>query len=219
MTIERFISRCRVVLLGTILATALAPAHAANGGSGNVLPPDATPHGWSLEDMAAAVANFTASGNDLSYYPDTPFQILYRLGSLQDPTGHNTFTLEPGTALYIKFFFVDDSPPVYGTFPTDADEAAHFVFDPDQLGAHDLEIVVDGRVTPIGPEYVPAPVDTPNSPDGSQHLIQVGAFLTPLNKGTHHVTIRGTYDGDLWGEIFFPGFVFHSEINYTVIVE
>ena len=44
---------------------------------GNVLPPNASPYGYSLDDMAKALALFDTSGNDLSYYPKTPFQILY----------------------------------------------------------------------------------------------------------------------------------------------
>ena len=52
---------------------------AARGG--NVLPPRATPHGYSLDDMASALALFDTSGNDLQFYPKTPFQILF-----QDPS-------------------------------------------------------------------------------------------------------------------------------------
>ena len=204
----------RIAVLTLSLLT-MVPALA---GEKQVLPPTATPHGWSLEDMAAAVANFSISGNDLAYYPDTPFQILYRLGDLQDPTGGNTFHVRPGTFFYIKFFFIDDAAPTLGDFPTDREEAAHYVFDPEQLGAHDLEVEVDGKVTPLGPEYVPAPVETPDSPDGSEHLVQIGAFLPPLPRGVHHVTIRGTFDGDLW-DLVEPGFSLTAEIKYTIVVE
>src|SRR3954466_13436389 len=70
---------------------------AAGGGQGagaaargaKVLPPDATPSGWSLDDMAEAVANFSISGNDTSFLPDTPFQILY------NNHAGNTFNVKP----------------------------------------------------------------------------------------------------------------------------
>jgi hypothetical protein len=63
-------------LLG--LALLVATTASADIASGRVLPPTAIPLGWSIDDMAAAVANFSISGNDLAYYPDTPFQIVYR---------------------------------------------------------------------------------------------------------------------------------------------
>src|SRR5947209_3972344 len=44
---------------------------------GSILPPDVRPDGISLSDMARESALFTTSGNDKTYYPDTPFQILY----------------------------------------------------------------------------------------------------------------------------------------------
>src|SRR3954453_863700 len=92
---SRFTIACCALGLMTLLAA--APARAG----GNVLPPSATPHGWSLDDMAQAVADFSISGNDLSFYPDTPFQILFRRPG-------NTFTVKPGTYFYLKFFFIDD---------------------------------------------------------------------------------------------------------------
>src|SRR4051794_24066192 len=39
-----------------------------------VLQPRAKVFGYSLDDMASAVANFSISGNDPAFYPDTPFQ-------------------------------------------------------------------------------------------------------------------------------------------------
>lgn len=71
-TQRRFLIIMLVFCLGSVLDS--APVYAVGG---NVLPPTAQPHGYSLEKMAVALANFTASGNDLTYYPKTPFQILY----------------------------------------------------------------------------------------------------------------------------------------------
>jgi len=62
----------------------------AAAGGGAVLPATARPSGYTLEDMAEELAYFSTSGNDLTYYPDTPFQILYT-----GPT--NTFSVPTGT--------------------------------------------------------------------------------------------------------------------------
>jgi hypothetical protein len=173
--------------LATALTTGLclvASSISTNASSGHVLPPSATPQGWSIDDMAAAVANFSISGNDLANYPDTPFQIIYRHPG-------NAFTVKPGTFLYVKVIFIDDSPPIIGDWPADKCGVADYFFGRSELGAHDLEIEVDGRVFSLDdPGYVGGPVPTPNSPDGSEHFIQTGAFVTPLSRGTHTLTIR-----------------------------
>jgi hypothetical protein len=205
------ISRCMALTLvsGLALVAASPPACA---GSGQVLPPTATPKGWSIDDMAAAVANFSISGNDLAYYPDTPFQIIYRHPG-------NAFTLKPGTFLYVKVVFIDDSPPIIGDWPEDKDDVADYFFGRTQLGAHDLEIEVDGTVYSLDdPGYVGGPVPTPNSPDGSEHFIQSGAFVSPLSRGTHTLTIRGVLDGDAMLAAT-GGFPFATEITYTITVQ
>lgn len=203
-------ARCTAAILTTGLCLAASAATAANG-SGQVLPPTATPLGWSLDDMAAAVANFSISGNDLAYYPDTPFQIIYRHPG-------NAFTVKAGTFLYVKVIFIDDAPPIIGDWPADKSGVADYFFGRTQLGAHDLEIEVDGRVYSLDdPGYVGGPVPTPNSPDGSANFIQTGAFVSPLTKGTHAVTIRGVLDGDALVDAF--GGPFGTEISYTITVE
>jgi hypothetical protein len=55
------------------------------------------------------------------------------------------------------------------------------------------------------------------SPSGSQHLLQIGAFVSPLNKGTHTITIRGVFDVTAFVDCV--GGPFATEITYTVIVE
>jgi hypothetical protein len=198
-------------LLAGWLGLAASPFSAV-AGSGQVLPPTATPHGWSIDDMAAAVANFSISGNNLAYYPETPFQIIYRHPG-------NAFTVPPGTFLYVKVIFIDDSPPVIGDWPADKSGVAEYFFGRTQLGAHDLEIEVDGKVFSLdNPGYVGGPVPTPNSPDGSANFIQTGAFVTPLSKGTHSLTIRGVLDGAAMIAAT-GGFPFATEINYTITVE
>ena len=195
-------------LLAGIVCLGLAAS--ASPGSGRVLPPEATPLGYSLTDMAAAVANFSISGNDPEYFPDTPFQLIY------GPDG-NTFTVSPGTFFYVKFFFINDAEPVIGDWPADESEVEEYMFGSAQLGA-DFELVVDGRVTSLSDVgYVGGPVPTPDSPDGSEHLLQVGAFISPLKKGTHTITIRGSLSGDAFVE--FAGGPFATARTYTVIVE
>ena len=194
--------------LGLALLSTTASVQAS---SGNVLPPTARPHGYSLDDMAAAVANFSISGNDPAYYPDTPFQIIHRRPG-------DTFTVAPGTFLYLKFFFIDDAEPVIGNWPADKSEVEEYIFGRDQLGGHDLEVEIDGKVTSLDDAgYVGGPVETPDSPDGSQHLLQIGAFVSPLKKGTHTITIRGVFDGTAFVDLV--GGPFATEITYTVIVE
>jgi len=198
-----------VAALGINLGTA-PPAGAAER-DGKVLPPAAKPHGWTLDDMDDAVAIFSISGNDPAFYPDTPFQIIYRRPG-------NTYSVEPGTFFYIKFFFIDDSPPIAGDWPEDEAGAGDYLFGRDQLGGHDFEIEVDGVITSLDdPGYIGGPVATPGSPDGSEHLIQVGAFMSPLPKGTHAVTIRAVLDGVVALEAF--GGPFAAEIHYTIVVE
>jgi hypothetical protein len=199
-----------LALLAVCLA-ALAFTPGAQAAGGNVLPPTATPLGWSIDDMGAAIANFSASGNDPAYYPDTPFQIIYRHPG-------NGFTVKPGTFFFVKVFYIDDSPPIIGDWPADKSAAANYVFGRTELGAHDLQIEVDGKVFSLDdPGYIGGPVLTPDSPSGSDHLIQVGAYLTPMSKGTHHVTIRGVLDGDAMVAIL--GGPWAVEIPFTVIVQ
>jgi hypothetical protein len=134
-------AHCSIVrhfFMGIVLVIGLSSSLARAGG-GAILPPAAQPQGWTLDEMAAAVANFSISGNDEAFHPDTPFQIIYRRPG-------NTFAVKPGTNFYIKFFFIDDAAPVIGDWPANKDEAADYVFGADQLGGHDLEVQVDEGV-------------------------------------------------------------------------
>jgi hypothetical protein len=200
---------------------------AQHGWGGNVLPATARPYGFSLTDMTGATALFTTSGNNLAFYPHTPFQVLYF-----DPptlafhfengglfvTGVNHLTVKPGTPFYVPVANVDDSPPILGTFPTDPSTVANYVFAHDQVGMTNLQIVVDGRVTPLGSAYAAGPVTTPPLLDGGgTHIITVGAFLTPLSPGTHTVSIAGEFSGVLTQQA--TGLTFEQfSFTYTVTV-
>ena len=177
----------------------MSSRQATADGGGNVQPPKAKPHGYSLTDMASAIALFSTSGNSSEYYPDTPFQILAEDTStiVVTPvtggvvvTASNSFTVASGTPFFVPVYYADDSPPFTPPFPTDASTAAAYVFDVN--GVKDLEIVVDGESTCLGADYVAGPVHTaPLQDGGGTHFISVGAFLTPLSVGKHTVAIKG----------------------------
>jgi hypothetical protein len=220
--------KSRWILFAAIIAApGLAPRAAYADGGGNVEPPKAKPHGYSLTDMASAIALFSTSGNNSQYYPDTPFQILF-----EDPTtivvthegggllvtASNSFTVHAGTPFFVPIVYLDDSPPVWGTFPTEPCEAPEYAFGHAQIGLTNLEIIVDGKGTCIGPAYTAGPVLTPPLLDGGgTHFISIGAFLTPLSVGTHTVRFNATFAGDAF--VAGTGLSFETaEFTYQVNV-
>jgi hypothetical protein len=57
---------------------------------------------------------------------------------------------------------------------------------------------------------------TPPLPDGGgTHVITLGVFLTPLNKGSHTVSIKTRLDGSLISSLNF----IEGDLIYTVIVQ
>ena len=187
--------------------------------SGEVLPPTATPKGYSLKDIAKATAFFATRGPDRpngrrkSNEPSVPFQILYD-SNINKP--HNTFLVGPDTIFYVPIFFVSDSPPIVGNFPSnvnDPEAVEKYLLDKQQLGGKKIEIRVDGKKTSIinDPTYFVG-VKTPLA-DGGTHYITAAVFLSPLTKGTHTVTIAALFTG---AAVAPPPFQF--EISYTVIV-
>ena len=197
--------RVRITGLGAVLcfvATAPAPA-----GDGNVLRPKASPRGYSLLDMMSATALFNTSGNDPSYYPDTPFQILYNDPSTVTAVGRdgglvvsgtNSFAVAPGTAFYMPMIYADDSPPIAGDFPASSSQAAAYFFGAAEAGAMDVTVVVDGKGTSIGPAYLPGLIQSsqPLLDGGGTHIMTLGVFLTPLGKGKHTVSYQATFAGE-----------------------
>lgn len=155
-----------------LIMTAISSASAADRKGGAVLPPDATPFGYSLDAMAKAMALFQTS-SQLADYPATPFQILYCCSTEQfsNPTcqdggigirevAANSFSVSAGTAFYVPLFNFDDTPPFLGVFP-DKSTVEDYIFDPNQYGATGTEIIVDGKTTAIGPEFLGGPVQGP----------------------------------------------------------
>jgi hypothetical protein len=219
---------------------------AGNGTGQGVLPPSATPKGYSLADLSRLTALFTTSGNDATYYPNTPFQILYTnpsltFGSLDCTTFaplcgftttqspgvafSNTFTVKAGTMFHVPVFNADDSPPIVGVFPTTPTEAKHYVFDPAQLGARNMEIQIDSNTVNLGPDFVAGPVTTPPlldpiPPDlpGGTHYLTIGGFLNPLTPGIHTIRIQGGYFGQGIKSTYGLDFLWEN-LTYSVEVK
>jgi len=187
-----------------------------------VLPPDERPHGFSLVDMATAVAPFVMSGNDPELYPETPFQILYAsdvdlemVGGGVLASGRQQFTVPGGTEFFVPLFSLDEVPPAPAGFPLTSSEAVPYFFDPAQAGARDFEVVVDGTSTPIGPEYLVGPI--PVTGRGGINTLILGAFIGPLSPGTHAIVIRGGLFGQGHADTVGIAFI-QEEFNYVVEV-
>ena len=222
VTMTVFRNSRRILLAMIVIASGLALAARAafDNDGGEVLPAWAKPHGYSLTDMASAIALFTTSGNSATYYPNTPFQILAEdtstiavtpLNGGLVVTGSNSFTVDSRTPFFVPATYYDDSPPIAGNFPANAHGAVAYVFGQEQQGTRDVEIIVDGKSTCLGPDYVAGPVLTATLLDGGgTHFISLGAFLTPLSVGTHTVTMKATFAGD--------AFVAASGLNFESAV-
>jgi hypothetical protein len=205
-----------------VLVSGAFSAQAFGAGSGSVLPPPARPHATSLADMAKATGPFTFSGNDPSFLPTTPFQLLY-----EDPataatnpdgcgavsSGSNSFTVRPGTMSYAPILNVDEG---IGDYPTTPAAARTYFFGASGLGGHDFAVSVDGAKTPLGPSYLVGPIAV-TLPDGGQHIITIGAFLSPLAPGRHTVEVAGRVDGALIQSVIGLCFV-QFDFTYTVTV-
>ncbi len=208
----------RVIIWVSILCLLLAAAPALASGGGEVLPPGATPKGYSLVDAAAATAYFnTGSRNPATLPQDFPFQILYVA-----PGGtSNTFSVKAGTMFYVPVVYSDSTDGNLWTYPDVTNPAAvsAYYFDPKQLGAEFIRIEVDGKVSKLGSAYAVGAV-TPGLPSGGKAYTVAAAFLTPLSKGVHTVKIASRFSGAFIAlyPAYFPGGVFESESTYTVMV-
>jgi hypothetical protein len=219
----------RRLFAGAALATAVAMTAAAAGATGSVvLSPTAKPLGYSRAAMARALGQFTASGNNPAYFPDTPFQILYADPSSVTQTsqgcgvrfhGTNAFEVTTAAQFFVPVDNVDDSPPVIGTFPTTRTEAESYFYDQSQVGGRGFRVIIDGQATPLGHRYLAGPVRTKKLPDGGgHHIITIGAFIDQLPEGTHTVSITGGVFGagiqQTYG-ICFARFEYSYTVNVT----
>jgi hypothetical protein len=223
----------RVALAGGFTLSSVLPAAEVGSaqGGGTVLPATARPYGYSLTDMSQKTAPFNVSGNDPQYYPKTPFQVLYadsNESTVETVNGGTAVTggnnvnfnhVSPGTSFYVPLLTVDDSPPIVGTFPTHASDAAGYFFGSDQVGAKDTEIIVDGKSTLVGAAYLAGPVKTQPLPDGGgTHIITLGVFLSPMSKGTHTVEIKGEFAGDAFRTTYQTIFGNFLREDFTYVV-
>jgi hypothetical protein len=116
---------------------------------------------------------------------------------------------------------VNDYPAVLGVFPPDKRGAADYFFGPANYGGRNFKIIVDGKATPIGPQFVSGPVVITGMPlaDGSDaHLIQLGAFLLPLQVGKHTVRIQGEIGNSQLYIDAYGSNCMQEEFTYTVKV-
>jgi hypothetical protein len=176
---------------------------------GKVLPPKAKPKGYSLQELAKLIAPFQDTVNPDLLPKNIPFQILY----IPTPTStSNSFTVPEGTLFYVPMFSANDSPPILGKFPTNRKEALFYAFDPSQLGANNIKIIVDGKATLLCPQYLAGPV-TQELPNGGTHSIVFAVFLSPLSLGTHTVELQNNFNGALLG-----GTPISTKVVYTIQV-
>jgi len=198
-----------------VAACVLVAALPAWAGGSNVLPPTAHAKGYSLADAAAATAYFNEGPRTPDMVPlGFPFQILY---APADGTAPPPFDVRTGTMFYVPLVYSDNSDEALWPFPdvTDAEAVSDYYFDPDQLGAETLDLVVDGKVASLGKEYAVGAV-TPGLPTGGSTYSVVAAFIGPLTKGTHTVAVRVLLTGAFLLPYFPSGFAF--ETTYTVNV-
>lgn len=203
------------------LASAAAPLATGSRTGASVRPAAACPHGFSLAEMARVVSSFTMSGNDPKHYPDTPFQVLYvedvemeMIAGGTLATGTQSFVVPAGTEFFASIFSVTDAPPVLPEFPATAAEAPSYFFDAGKYGGN-FEVLVDGRSTTLGPDYLTGPVAVPG--DEGTRTLTLAAFLEPLSPGTHVVTVRGGVFGRAVAETYGISFL-QEDLTYTVEV-
>lgn len=205
-----------------LLVTMVTPTHAASV-HGHVLPPTAKVHGWSLTKAVQETAFFNSSIDANGWrmedrLPENlPFQMLYTRSG-------NTFQVKPGTTFYLPISFIDSSPPLIGTYPTNTREARHYFFDSSQFGFRKVKVVIDGEKTAIGPEYVAGPITTKLGYIGSDEDFQyasIGVFLD-LKQGKHTVAVHYEVAGTLYLDYLesqgAPREPSITDFGYTVIV-
>jgi hypothetical protein len=169
----------------------LSTAETEQGGV--VIPARAEPRGFSLLAMARATAVFN-TGDHSGTPPDVvngdPFVALVT-------TATSVFNVEEGTMLYVPVLYVDDSPPILGDFPDIADRGAvvNYFYSQKEVGVVYTNISVDGKVTTLDHQYLVAVTTSALSDGGGTHYMVVAAYLTPLKKGVHTVTISGLVSG------------------------
>jgi hypothetical protein len=185
-----------------------------------VLPAQARPFGYSLDEMARLVAPFNQTDRN-GPPPNTPFQILY----LNNVTGATAFDVAHGKFLYVPLLYNDDSAPVIGRFPANAQDRLQMLrywYSQREFGVTTMQLVIDGKVVPLGAAYVSGLSFAAPLPDGATQYLTAGAFIAPLARGAHTVEIRFKATGDALRESpfdqYFPDGFWEFSIVYSVNV-
>jgi hypothetical protein len=196
------------------------PAAEQQRQTGPVLPAQARPFGYSLDEMARLVAPFNMTDRS-GPPPNTPFQILYQ----NNVTGATTFDVAQGKFLYVPLLYNDDSAPVIGHFPANAQnrlQLLRYWYSQSEFGVTTMQIVIDGKTASLGAGYVSGLSFDPPLPDGAAKYLTAGAFISPLGRGPHTVEIRFKATGDALREPpfdqYFPDGFWEFSIVYSVNV-
>lgn len=154
-----------------------------------LLGPTETVGSHTLERAALVTAAYNVSLDPARYPRQLPYEVLNAID--------RAMTVPSGRYFYVPIAYADDSPPIIGSFPTHVSEAEAYFFGRAQLGAHDCFIELDGIRYTLGPMYLSGPQTTDPLPDGGgTHILTLGAFLRPLPRGQHTVSVGSSFDGD-----------------------
>jgi hypothetical protein len=192
---------------------------ASRPAKGNVLPASARPMGYSLYDMAQATAAFNV-GNRLGAPPNTPFKILY-----SNEVNNNSFTVGQGQMLYVPVLYNDDSVPIIGNYPANAENRRallRYWYSQKEFGIVATDITINGKTTALGGSYLSGVSFSTALPDGAKQYATTAAFITPLPPGVHTIEISAKATGDALREPpfpdYFPDGFFEFRLTYTVTV-
>jgi hypothetical protein len=185
----------------------------------NVLPASARPMGYSLYDMARATAAFNV-GDRLGMPPNTPFKILY-----SNAVNNNTFTVGQGQMLYVPVLYNDDSQPIIGNYPANAENRRallQYWYSQREFGIVATDIRINGKTVALGGSYVSGVSFSTALPDGAKQYATAAAFIAPLPPGVHTIEIHAKATGDALREPpfpdYFPDGFFEFRLTYTVTV-
>ena len=200
-----------------------------------IYPSSSMPLGYSLHDMAEISGYFNTcvvfgSGLTppispetclLSYYPDTPIQVL---------GGQSTYNVERGTIFYLPVYIMEPTPwmppgyPLWNSNKCDQNlpecykgrigpvgKVRSYFFDPSGYGFYDIAVYVDGIAYPLQKGHVVG-LSTPLV-TGTQAYIASAAFVKPLPKGQHTLGFKGYVDGAAGKWNFDVPVVFTVNVN------
>jgi hypothetical protein len=196
----------------------------SRGSKGHVLPASARPMGYSLYDMAQATAAFNVSDRSgvapNPPLPNTPFKILY-----SNAVNNNSFTVGQGQMLYVPVLYNDDSVPIIGNYPANAENRRallRYWYSQREFGIVATDITINGKTIPLDGSYLSGVSFSTALPDGAKQYATTAAFIAPLPPGVHTIEISAKATGDALREPpfpqYFPDGYFEFRLTYTVSV-